>query len=55
MNNLVLTDMVGTYIECSMVITNFVSIVSNQLKSLWRVLPDNVQYTWWLDNEFNIC
>lgn len=52
MNNLVLTDMAGAYIEHSMVITNFVSIVSNQLKnSLCRVFPDNVQYTWWLDNE----
>lgn len=52
MNNLVLTDMAGAYIEHSMVITNFVSIVSNQLKnSLCRVFPDNVQYTWWLGNE----
>lgn len=52
MNNLILTDMAGAYIEHSMVITNFVSMVGNQLKdSRCRVFPDNVQYTWWLGSE----
>ncbi|MDE7211310.1 MAG: Uma2 family endonuclease [Lachnospiraceae bacterium] len=52
MNNLILPDMEGAYIEHSMVITNFVSIVSAQLKnSLCRVFPDNVQYTWWFGDE----
>lgn len=52
MNNIQITDMAGAYIEHSMIITNFTSIVSNQLKnSMCRVFPDNVQYTWWFDNE----
>ena len=55
MNNIQLTDMAGAYIEHSMVITNFVSIVSHQLKnSLCRVFPDNVQYTWWFGDEKKI-
>lgn len=44
--------MAGAYIEHSMIITNFTSIVSNQLKnSTCRVFPDNVQYTWWFGDE----
>ena len=54
MNNIQITDTAGAYIEHSMVITNFVSIVGSQLKnSLCRVFPDNVQYTWWLGEEKN--
>lgn len=42
-----ITDMAGAYIEHSIVITNFVAIVRNQLKkSLCRVFPGNVQYRW---------
>lgn len=45
--NIQITDMAGAYIEHSMVITNFVCIVSSQLKnSMCRVFPDNVQYKW---------
>lgn len=45
--NLQITDMAGAYIEHSMVITNFCTIVSHQLKnSMCRVFPDNVQYKW---------
>ncbi len=45
--NIQITDMAGAYVEHSMVITNFVSIVNNQLKnSMCRVFPDNVQYKW---------
>lgn len=45
--NIQITDMAGAYIEHSMVITNFCSIVSPQLKnSMCRVFPDNVQYKW---------
>lgn len=52
MNNITLTDMSGAYIEHSMIITNFVSLVSAPLKnSLCRVFPDNVQYTWWFGDE----
>lgn len=52
MNNLQITDMAGAFIEHSMVITNFVSIVGSHLKnSLCRVFPDNVQYTWWFGDE----
>lgn len=44
--------MAGAYIEHSMIITNFISIVGSQLKnSLCRVFPDNVQYTWWFGDE----
>ena len=40
-------DMSNTFIEHSLVITNFVSIVRNQLSdSLCEVVPDNVQYEW---------
>lgn len=52
MNNIQITDMAGAYIEHSMIITNFISIVGSQLKnSLCRVFPDNVQYTWWFGDE----
>lgn len=45
-------DMAGAYIEHSIVITNFVAIVRNQLKSsLCKVFPDNVQYRWKVDGE----
>lgn len=45
--NIQITDMAGAYIEHSMVITNFCTIVSSQLKnSMCRVFPDNVQYKW---------
>lgn len=40
-------DMSNTFIEHSLVITNFVSIVRSQLSdSLCEVFPDNVQYEW---------
>ncbi len=42
MNNIQITGIAGAYIEHSMVITNFVGIVGNQLKnSLCRVFPDD--------------
>lgn len=45
--NIQITDMAGAYIEHSMVIMNFCSMVSVQLKnSMCRVFPDNVQYKW---------
>ena len=48
--NTVLTDMAGAYIEHSIVITNFVAAVHNQLKnSVCRGFPDNVQYKWYVD------
>lgn len=47
-----ITDMAGAYIEHSIVITNFVAIVRNQLKkSLCKVFPDNVQYKWRVHGE----
>lgn len=50
--NTVLTDMAGAYIEHSVVITNFVAAVHNQLKnSVCKVFPDNVQYKWSVDGE----
>lgn len=50
--NTVLTDMAGSYIEHSTVITNFVAIVHNQLKnSTCKVFPDNVQYKWHVNDE----
>ncbi|MCM1264419.1 MAG: Uma2 family endonuclease [Butyrivibrio sp.] len=46
--NIQITDMAGAYIEHSMIIANFCSIVSSQLKnSMCRVFPDNVQYKWY--------
>lgn len=45
--NLQITDMAGAYIEHSMVITNFCTMIAPQLKnSMCRVFPDNVQYKW---------
>ena len=45
--NLQVTDMAGAVPEHSIVITNFVNMVYNQLKdSTCRVFPDNVQYRW---------
>lgn len=50
--NMVLTDMSGAYIEHSIVITNFVATVYNQLKSsICRVYGDNVQYKWIVNGE----
>lgn len=50
--NIQITDMAGAYIEHSIVITNFVATVKNQLKdSTCRVFPDNVQYKWSVDGE----
>ena len=50
--NIQITDMAGAYIEHSIVISNFVGIVRNQLKdSLCRVFPDNVQYKWMFEGE----
>lgn len=50
--NIQITDMAGAYIEHSIVISNFVGIVRNQLKdSLCRVFPDNVQYKWIFEGE----
>ncbi len=47
-----ITDMAGAYVEHSILITNFVSIVSHQLKdSMCRVFPDNVQYKWMVDGK----
>ncbi len=52
MDNLILTDMAGAYIEHSDVITAFTSIVYNQLKgSICKVYPDNVQYKWMVDGQ----
>ncbi len=40
-------DMSNTYIEHSLIISNFISIVGSQLKdTLCRVFSDNVQYQW---------
>lgn len=45
--NIQITDMAGAYIEHSMVIMNFCTMVAVQLKnSMCRVFPDNVQYKW---------
>ena len=45
------TDMADEYIEHSVVITNFTSIVYHQLKnSICKVFPDNVQYKWYLSD-----
>jgi len=42
-----ISDMSNTYIEHSIVISNFVAKVGMQMKdSLCRVFPDNVQYQW---------
>lgn len=50
--NMVLTDMSGAYIEHSIVITNFVATIYNQLKSsICRVYGDNVQYKWIVNGE----
>ena len=50
--NMVLTDRSGTYIEHSIVITNFVATIYNQLKSsICRVYGDNVQYKWIVNGE----
>lgn len=47
-----ITDMVGAMPEHSIVITNFVNMVYNQLKdSMCRVFPDNVQYRWKLSDD----
>lgn len=52
MDNYILTDMTGAYIEHSDVITAFTSIVYNQLKgSTCKVYTDNVQYKWVVDGE----
>lgn len=52
MDNLILTDMAGSYIEHSDVITAFTAIVYNQLKgSACKVYPDNVQYKWIVDGQ----
>ena len=49
--NLTITDMAGATIEHSIIITNFVNMVYNQLKdSTCRVFPDNVQYKWILSD-----
>lgn len=49
--DLKITDMAGALPEHSIVITNFVNMVYNQLHdSLCRVFPDNVQYKWLLEN-----
>ena len=38
-------DMANTYIEHSMVVNNFVTVIGNQLKSsLCRVFGDSVKY-----------
>lgn len=47
MNTISIKDMSNTYIEHSIVINNFVTIVGNQLKpSLCRVFGDSVKYKW---------
>lgn len=47
-----ITDMAGAMPEHSIVITNFVNMVYNQLKdSMCRVFPDNVQYRWKLSDD----
>ena len=50
--NTVLTGITGSYIEHSIVITNFVAAVHSQLKdSICKVFPDNVQYKWQVKGE----
>lgn len=47
MNILPVKDMANTYIEHSIVINNFVTVVGSQLrKSLCRVFGDSVKYKW---------
>lgn len=47
MDSFPIKDMANTYIEHSMVINNFVTIVGSQLKSsLCRVFGDSVKYKW---------
>ena len=54
-SNAIITDMSGSYIEHSEIITNFVAIVYSQLKgNICRVYPDNVQYKWMIGNEEKI-
>lgn len=49
--NLEITDMAGAMPEHSIVITNFVNMVYNQLQdSLCRVFPDNIQYRWRMED-----
>lgn len=44
-------DMANTYIEHSMVVNNFVTVIGNQLKSsLCRVFGDSVKYKWTENN-----
>lgn len=48
-------DMAGAYIEHSMVISNFVIKIGNQISDgLCRVFGDNVQYKWYRDGEEKI-
>ena len=47
MDNFVIKDMSNSYIEHSIIISNFVAIVGSQAKnSLCRVFGDNVKYKW---------
>lgn len=47
-----ITDMAGAYIEHSMVISNFLIKVGNQMQDhLCRVFGDNVQYKWEVNGE----
>lgn len=44
--------MAGAYIEHSMVISNFVIRIGNQIRDgLCRVFGDNVQYKWYVGDE----
>lgn len=48
-------DMAGTYIEHSMVISNFVIKIGSQIQDgLCRVFSDNVQYKWYTGDEEKI-
>lgn len=54
MNTERIVDMSNTYLEHSMIISNFITKVGNQMvDSLCRVFPDNVQYQW-IENDNNI-
>lgn len=51
MDSFLIKDMADTYIEHSMVINNFVTVVGSQLKSsLCRVFGDSVKYKWMENN-----
>ena len=55
MDNLAIKDMSNAYIEHSIVINNFVTIVGSQIKNtVCRVLGDNVKYKWVENNNIPV-